>query len=183
MGTDMWCVVGRVKPNTDNKAPGTELAVFGDKRVSFEDLEFYSGKETNLSRSYKLYYFLGDNDHWLNPNNPSLSVLPNLTERQIATEAFIDWINGEYEKSSIQFKNKYGNYGPFMGNDIDECLHFIGDRCHTLHRVEDLRKFDYGQQEPIEGKTYRELFPSWWFQFLDWCKEQKWEFAIFGFSY
>lgn len=183
MGTDMWAMVGRVKPNACDKEASTELEVFGKKKVLFEDLEFYQGDETNLGRSYKLYSFLGDNPYWPNPYEENDSYIENLAERQAATQAFIDWLNEQYDKSPVQFKNADGNYGPFIGDYISTCLYFVGDRAYTLHRIEDLGKFDYDQQNPEENKTYRELFPDWWFEFLKWCETNDWQFAIFGFSY
>ena len=130
MGTDMWCVVGRVKPNVKaTSTPRTELSVLG-RQVRFEDLEIYSGDETNLSRKYALYYFLGDIYH-PDPEEPE-TYIADLNERHAATAAFLEWLNEEYSKAPVQFPNKEGNYGNFIGNDISNDLHFIGDRHQTM---------------------------------------------------
>ncbi len=192
MGTDLWAAVGRVRPKTNQdvepRVPGTEFAFFGDRKVGFADFEFYSGRETNLGRNYCVYGWLGDNEFG---NNDSLiSTLPDIEAKQVATQAFLEWINDEYEKLGDQrLPNDRGNIGDLLGSDIVDDFHFIGDRCYTLHFIKDLVEFDYDQvvvstERKLIGKTYRELFTqwsNWWFEFLDWAVKKEWEFAIFGF--
>jgi hypothetical protein len=185
MGTDMWGAVGRLKSKevAAEDTDGAQFVFWGDRKVNFADFEIYSGDETNFARDRRLYDFLGD--HF-----PVISTLPDLDAKQEATKLLVDWLNEEYAKlpAGQRIPGRNGEAFSFMGGEIYDDAHFIGDRNYALHFVSDLRAFDYDQvvqtqEQCYEGKTYRELFSPWWFGFLDWCVDQHWEFVIIGFIY
>lgn len=185
MGVDMWAAVGRIKPV--KRDHGMQHPIFGNRILAYEDFELYSGDETNLPRNRCLFDWLGD-------NFPQLETLPDLELKQKQTQMLIKWLNEEYAKPEAKtFPNDFTDEAPVLiGNDdIFDPVHFLGDRCHTLHFIKDLVEFDYDQLAKSEIQrlscmTYREIFTEWdgtWFEFLDWAVKEKWEFAIFGWIY
>lgn len=186
MGTDMWSVAGRVKtkPDAENSSDRPVLD-FG--KVAFEDLEFYSGDEVLLSRDRRLFDWLGDTFPIIK------SYIADIETRQNNTKRFVEYLNREYDDlpQEQHVEGRNGIASRFMGGEIYDDAHFIGERNYTLHFVKDLVEFDYDQVvevimegcEQYVGKTHRELFSRHWFEFLTWVQEQKWEFVIFGFIY
>lgn len=187
MGTDMWGATGRLRPQQEQQIETNtaEFAFFGNRKVSFADFEFYSGDMTNFARDRRLYDFLGD-------DFPVIESLPDIEAKQEQTSLFVEWLNQEFSKIP-QEQRPQGTYnqGPayeFMSGDISDALHFVGDRNRTLHYIKDLVEFDYDQlvksnDERYTGQTYRQIFSDWYFKFLDWAVQEKWEFVIVGFCY
>lgn len=198
MGADIHITVGRVArriegPTEVTDSSGTELALFNNQRIRFGDIELDSDvpREVEPHRNYALFSFLASVRGNLKP-------IMELAALRIATERFLDWLNEEHRQlaSSIVKKVSWGYDSELIG----DCETYdVGEHSRVFYPVQLLTAFDYDQIAMVEdeqsafnnplyfedtnGDTYRTYFEDTnYFEFLDWCVRNNWQFVIFGFD-
>jgi hypothetical protein len=194
MGADIHITVGRVAtkmlPRPMEQATGTALAVFDNRKIRFGDFEFTDDlpKEADINRCYALFAFLAN-------VRGSVKPIMELDELMAATDQFLTWLNNEHTKRLDAPKGCYQK--DFIG---DYAEYDVGDWGRVFYPIQVLRAFDYDQVALVEdegledpnssavyfldkdGQTYRDMFDETYFNFLDWCLRENWQFAIFGFD-
>jgi hypothetical protein len=203
MGVSINITVGRVLPCVEGPAgssdlEGTELPLFNNQRIRFEDIVLDSDvpDEVEFGKNYDLFSFLAGVRSGLKP----ILELDALKETMEATSKFLDWLNEEHSKRSGNSGNAQLERG-YRGREyIGDCgIHDVGEGSRVFHPVQKLTAFDYDQvamvqvekadwRNPVyladeDGDTYRTYLEGTnYFKFLDWCVASDWQFVIFGFD-
>jgi hypothetical protein len=199
MGADIHITVGRVNakmlPAPADEEAGTALALFDNRKIQFGDFEFTSNipREADINRNYALFAFLANVRGDVKP-------LMELERLEEATDQFLRWLNDEHVK---QLDVPVGWWGGHERDLIgDYAIYDVGDHSRVFYPVQVLLNFDYDQVALVEddndtgrdfskpplyfpnkdNETYREWFGETYFNFLNWCVRDNWQFAIFGFD-
>lgn len=199
MGADIHITVGRVTrplaaPAETNEETGTALTVFNNRRVHFGDIELDSDipREVDLYRNYALFAFLAN-------VRGSVKPIMELAALQEATQKFIDWMNTEHYRIEREEIKKLGGWYSDPDQFIGDCATYdVGEHSRVFYPIALLVGFNYDEIALVEnedvistdphymrdpnGETYRDMFGTQYFKFLNWCVAENWQFVIFGFD-
>jgi len=211
MGTDIYTMVGRVKPKGIGYTSGDNPLLVDslDKEpLDFSRFEFLNydadelGKEEargrNVPRDYDFFAWLGDDSR----RDDILPLMPDVEALKEATLDFLAWAGVEYEKIPLDQRpvHSYDVRRPPRAPRNFRRMYIHGYRDYVLYPLLTLKGFNYDapvqvapqrewettetyliRVEKWKGKTYRDFVPPQFHAFLDWALENNWQFVVFAF--
>lgn len=211
MGCDIYTTLGRIKPLAiGHTRSSTALVIEGLSKEpldfsQFEFMDYCENCRDNEPESDSRYLFRDyDLFSWLAAIRGDLApVVENMEKLKGITSEFTRWANKEDRRikdeeaglEEVTSPGWFSYHGSWRDNNIN------GDHSLVLYPLLFLKGYDYSapvrvrpkgeyddlafylkRVEEFQGKTYRDIFPDYYFAFVDWAIENRWDFVIFSFD-
>lgn len=171
MGTTIHIVLGDV---LGDKNVLQNLNQIEQSKLTHESFTFSSVPDSiAVSQNYGLF-------SWLANVRGSVKPIDNVELNIKSTRQFFDWYDKDYN-------SEYDATGFYTYERLLDRLN-LGDHTRVMYTLDFLTSFDYDAEvvfdndDHAERGTYRDIFPAWFFQLIDYCNKTGYSFILFGFD-